>query len=107
MSSLGTRATGDGLLQPDLRRSSERSLCPQAIGRRKYLFVGSDRGVRTAATLYNLVAGGKRDEIDPYAYRKDVLERLPAHVRGRSASSRPTLGWRRILGRDDEPPRKT
>jgi hypothetical protein len=39
---------------------SERSLRAQAIGRRNYLFVGSDRGGRTAATLYSLVASGKR-----------------------------------------------
>ena len=58
---------------------SERSVRAQAIGRKNYLFVGSDRGGRTAATLYSLVGTCKRLQIDPYAYVKDVLERLPAH----------------------------
>ena len=38
-----------------------------------------DRCGRTAATLYSLVASGKRHQIDPFAYLKDVLERLPTH----------------------------
>jgi len=43
------------------------------------LFVGSDRGGRTAATLYCFVASCKRLGGDPFAYLKDVLERLPTH----------------------------
>jgi hypothetical protein len=53
--------------------------CLQAIGRKNYMFVGSDRGGRTAATLYSLVASCKRHQVDPFAYLKDVLERLPTH----------------------------
>jgi hypothetical protein len=56
---------------------SERSLRAQAIGRKNFMFVGSDRGGRTAATLYSLVASCKRNQVDPFAYLKDVLERLP------------------------------
>jgi transposase len=59
---------------------SERSVRAQAIGRKNYLFVGSDRGGRTAATLYSLVGSCKRLHIDPFAYLKDVLERLPSHA---------------------------
>jgi hypothetical protein len=51
----------------------------QAIGRKNYLFVGSDRGGQTAATLYRLVGTCKRHQIDPLAYLKDILERLPTH----------------------------
>jgi transposase len=54
-------------------------LCRARHNRKNYLFVGSDRGGRTAATLYSLVASGKRHQIDPFAYLKDVLERLPTH----------------------------
>ena len=54
----------------------------QAIGRKNYLFVGSDRGGRTAATLYSLVGSCKRHQVDPFAYLKDVLERLPTHPVG-------------------------
>jgi len=43
------------------------------------MFVGSDRGGRTAARLYSLLASCKRQHVDPYAYLMDILERLPAH----------------------------
>src|SRR5262245_46723540 len=58
---------------------SERSPRAQAIGRKNYMFVGSDRGGRTAATLYSFVASCKRHQVDPFAYLKDVLERLSTH----------------------------
>ena len=70
--------TCDGDLSID-NNVSERSLCAQAIGRKNYMFVGSDRGGRTAATLYSLVGSCRRHHIDPFAYLKDVLERLPGH----------------------------
>jgi transposase len=70
--------TLDGELSID-NNVSERSLRPQAIGRKNYMFVGSDRGGRTAATLYSLVGTCKRHQIDPFAYLEDVLERLPTH----------------------------
>ena len=70
--------TRDGELSID-NNVSERSVRAQAIGRKNYLFVGSDRGGRTAATLYSLVGTCKRHQIDPFAYLKDILERLPTH----------------------------
>jgi transposase len=70
--------TRDGELSID-NNVSERSLRAQAIGRKNYLFVGSDRGGRTAATLYSIAASCRRHQIDPFAYLKDVLERLPTH----------------------------
>jgi hypothetical protein len=57
---------------------SERSLRSQAIGRKNYMFPGSDRGGRTAATLHSLVASCKRHQVDPFVYLKDVLDRLPS-----------------------------
>ena len=70
--------TRDGELSID-NNVSERSLRAQAIGRKNYLFVGSDRGGRTAATLYSLVGSCKRHGVDPFAYLKDMLGRLPTH----------------------------
>jgi hypothetical protein len=60
----------DGELSID-NNLSERSLRAQAVGRKNYMFVGSDRGGRTAATLYSLVASCKRHQVDPFAYLKD------------------------------------
>jgi hypothetical protein len=74
--------TRDGELSID-NNVSERSLLAQAIGRKNYTFIGSDRGGRTAATLYSLVASCKRHQVDPFAYLKDVLERLPTHPAAR------------------------
>jgi transposase len=70
--------TRDGELSID-NNVSERSVRAQAIGRKNYLFVGSDRGGRTAATLYSLVGSCRRHQVDSFAYLKDVLERLPSH----------------------------
>ncbi len=70
--------TLDGELSID-NNLSERNVRAQALGRKNYLFVGSDRGGRTAATLYSLVGTCKRHQIDPFAYLKDVLGRLPTH----------------------------
>jgi transposase len=44
------------------------------------MIVGSDRGGRTAATLYTLVGSCKRLQVDPFAFLKDVLDRLPTHL---------------------------
>ena len=76
----GRLAVGLALMLPHLF-AAER-LSPSArerVRRKNYLFVGSDRGGRTAATLYSLVASGKRHQVDPFAYLKDILERLPTH----------------------------
>jgi transposase len=43
------------------------------------MIVESDRGGRTAATLYSLVGSCKRHQVDPFVYLKDILERLPTH----------------------------
>jgi hypothetical protein len=58
-------------------RAPSVSLRAQAIRRKNYLFVGSDRGGRMGATLYSLVASCERYRVDPFAYLKDILERLP------------------------------
>jgi transposase len=71
------RFTTDGNIPIDNNRS-ERTLRDQAVGRKNWLFLGSDNGGRTAAVLYSLVASAKRHHLDPQAYLKDVLRRLPA-----------------------------
>ncbi|WP_197447157.1 IS66 family transposase [Tautonia plasticadhaerens] len=70
--------TRDGELSID-NNLAERTLRAQAIGRMNYLFVGSDRGGRTAAVLYSFVGSCRRLGADSFAYLRDVLERLPTH----------------------------
>jgi transposase len=72
-----SRFTTDGNIPIDNNRS-ERTLRAQAVGRKNWLFLGSDNGGRTAAVLYSLVASAKRHHLDPQAYLTDVLRRLPA-----------------------------
>ena len=80
--------TRDGELSID-NDLAERSLRAQAVGRKNFLFVGSDRGGRTAAVLYSFVGSCKRLGGDPVAYLKDVLERLPTHPIDRLAELLP------------------
>jgi transposase len=57
--------------------AAERALRAVAIGRKNYLFAGSDAGGQTAAIMYSLVSTCKRHGIDPWAYLRDALTRLP------------------------------
>jgi hypothetical protein len=49
-----------------------------AVGRKNYLFFGSEKGGQTAATLYTLVQSARRHCVDVWPYLTDVLRRLPA-----------------------------
>jgi hypothetical protein len=51
----------------------------QALGRKNWTFLGSDRGGRTAAGLYSLTGSCRHLDLDPFAYLADVLRRLPSH----------------------------
>ncbi|MFA7236305.1 MAG: IS66 family transposase [Phycisphaeraceae bacterium] len=66
------RYAGDGDLAID-NNAAERAIRPLTIGRKNYLFFGSDGGGRTAAILYSVVAGAKRHGLDPFVYLRDVL----------------------------------
>ncbi|QDV32366.1 IS66 family transposase [Tautonia plasticadhaerens] len=68
---------------------AERMLRAQAIGRRNWRFFGSDRGGRTAAVLYSLTGACKYHGIDPFAYLRDILGRLPTQPVNRLGESLP------------------
>jgi len=55
---------------------AERSLRGIALGRKNWLFVGSPHGGQTAAILFSVLASCKRHEVEPWAYLRDVLQRL-------------------------------
>jgi transposase len=71
------RYTSDGTIRID-NNVIERLLRPVTIGRKNYLFFGSERGGQTAATLYTLVQSARRNCVDVWPYLTDVLRRLPA-----------------------------
>jgi hypothetical protein len=55
---------------------SERSVRPVAIGRKNYLFLGSDNGGKAAAVLYSRMASAKTNQVKPFVYVRDLLVRL-------------------------------
>lgn len=57
--------------------ASERALRAVAVGRKNWLFAGSDAGGQTAAVLYSLVGTCRRLAVEPWAYLRDVLARWP------------------------------
>ena len=59
--------------------AAERALRGIALGRRSWLFAGSDRGGERAAAIYSLIATAKLNGIDPQAWLADVLRRIADH----------------------------
>jgi transposase len=71
------RFTTEGYLAID-NIAAERGFRPVGIGRRNWLFAGSDNGGRTAAVLYSLVQSCRSLSVEPWHYLKSTLERLPS-----------------------------
>jgi transposase len=59
--------------------AAERALRGIALGRRAWLFAGSDRGGRRAAIIYSLIITAKMNDVDPQAWLADVLARIADH----------------------------
>jgi len=66
----------DGELSID-NNASERAMKAPALGRKNWLFVASKNGGRRAAILFSLVASCKRNQVEPWAWLRDVFHRLP------------------------------
>ena len=59
--------------------AAERGLRGIALGRKSWLFCGSDRGGQRAAMMYSLIVTAKMNHVDPQAWLADVLSRIAAH----------------------------
>lgn len=86
------RCFDDGRLNLD-NNPAERALRGVAIGRKNYLFAGSDRGGERAAIMYSLIETAKLNGVDPEAYLRDVLARVADHPNNRIAELLP-WNWR-------------
>lgn len=81
--------TSDGDLAID-NNASENALRRVALGRRNWLFCGSDQGGHTAALLFSLIATCQRHKVEPFTYLRDVLTRIAAHPISRLPELLPT-----------------
>jgi transposase len=63
--------------------AAERALRGIALGRKSWLFAGSDRGGRRAAAMYSLIVTAKMNDVDPQAWLADVLARIADHPANR------------------------
>ena len=68
----------DGRLSID-NNPVENAVRPVAIGRKNYLFAGSHEAAQRAAMIYSLLATCRMQNINPYEWLKDVLERMPSY----------------------------
>ena len=72
------RYCNDGSLEID-NNSAERALRAVALGRKNYLFAGSNAGGERAAVIYSLLGSAKLNGIDPETYLTAVLRRIADH----------------------------
>jgi transposase/uncharacterized coiled-coil protein SlyX len=72
------RYLDDGRLKPD-NNTSENAIRPLALGRKNWLFAGSERGAQAAALFLGLVQSCKACQVNPWEYFDDVLRRIMSH----------------------------
>jgi transposase len=72
------RYVEDGRLEID-NNAAERALRVVALGRKNYLFAGSDAGGERAAAIYSLIGTAKLNGLDPECYLRNVLSRIADH----------------------------
>lgn len=82
------RYCDDGHIEID-NNAAERALRAVALGRKNYLFAGSDAGGERAAAIYSLIGTAKLNGLDPEAYLREVLERITEHPINRIAELLP------------------
>ncbi len=87
-----TRFLDDGRICMS-NNAAERGLRGIALGRKSWLFAGSDRGGTRAAAMYSLIVTAKMNDIDPQAWLADVLARIAEHPASRPNELLP-WNWR-------------
>jgi len=93
-----TRYSRDGTIEID-NNAAERAMKGPVLGRKNWLFAGSHDGGERAAAMYSLLETAKLNGIDPEAYLRQVLERIPELPTHRIAE---LLPWNHALERSDD-----
>ncbi len=100
-----TRFVDDGRLEMT-NNAAERAIRPLALGRKNYLFAGSDEGGRRAAIMYTLIETARRNDVDPEAWLADVIARIADHPINRVDQQLPGIGLRsQLRARPPDQPR--
>ena len=87
-----TRFTTDGRLEI-CNNAAERAIRPLALGRRNYLFAGSDTGGQRAAAIYSIIETARMNGLNPEVYLTDVIARIADHPINRVGDLLP-WNWR-------------
>lgn len=77
-----TRYTEDGSLEID-NNGAENALRPLCLGRKNWLFIGSEAAAHRTMVLLTLVQSCKAHQVDPFAYLRDVINRVSTHPMSR------------------------
>ena len=94
-----TRFLDDGRICVS-NNAAERALRGIALGRKSWLFAGSDRGGQRAAAMYSIIVTAKMNDVDPQAWLADVLARIAEHPFHRLNELLP-WNWRPLQPRAD------
>ena len=94
-----SRFLDDGRLPID-NNISERNLRQQAVGRKNWIFVGSDEGARANAVFTSLLASCRMCEVEPWSYLRDILCLLPDWPVHRLLELAPAY-WKKTAARED------
>jgi hypothetical protein len=82
---------GNPYLKPD-NGESERAIRPLAIGRKNWLFAGSEKGGDTTGVLLSIIQTGRGMGVDSFSYLEDVLRRINGHPASRLYELLPDQG---------------
>lgn len=93
-----TRYIDDGRLEMS-NNAAERAIRPLTLGRKNYLFAGSDEGGRRAAIMYTLIETARFNDVDPAAWLADVIGRIADYPISRLDELLPWK-WKRAARQD-------
>lgn len=91
----------DGILQIDNNRI-ENAIRPVALGRKNWLFAGSEDGAKKIAVIYSIINSCVMNDIDPEMYLKDLFSRIHDHPANRIAELTPAEWKKAMLDEADE-----